>query len=427
MPDVVKIGQVGSIKRHNPKGCQSSGCTQRGRRVAAWRSSCRKGRVTDFRTTLVRQCIACLIMPCLSPSPVSSTDTSTLTVSRKMSLQQTKFYVIFEEGRKRYEKKSGHRLDITFSASLTTVADVRGYVERENDKFAAFRNKNRNVYERLTVAFTPIERISHVVAAASSTGFPPAGACLGAAALLIKSAQNVSAHYDRIIELFDVLAVRVPILLVYMRLTADQGIMDRFELHNLERTSPQIEENFANVLATILEMIGYSTKAIMRKRWKEYMARLLQGDDQKMEQLRTRLDRLVRDGTSLVIEQIYTTVNDIGDRTKQTAVQVEDIKGDTSQIGMDIGDMKDTNRTIIDLLQKQHQTKRDNDLYDIIGPAQPNTDKMEAILRDRVSGTGNWLLAEPAFASWLRQKSLYSGSVEDPVVGRLFSLALSSH
>jgi hypothetical protein len=122
---------------------------------------------------------------------------------------------------------------------------------------------------------------------------------LGAAALLIKSAQDVSAHYDRIIELFDVLAVRVPILLVYMRLTADQGIMDRFELHDLERTSPQIEENFANVLATILELIGYFTKAIMRKRWKEYMARLLQGDDQKMERLRTRLDRLVRDGTSL--------------------------------------------------------------------------------------------------------------------------------
>jgi hypothetical protein len=97
-------------------------------------------------------------------------------------------------------------------------------------------------------------------------------------------------------------------------------------------------------------------------------------------------------------------VNDIGDRIKQTAVQVEDIKGDTSQIGMDMGDMKDTNRTIMDLLQKQHQTKRDNDLYDILRPAQPNTDKMEAILRDRVSRTGNWLLAEPAFASWLRQE-----------------------
>ena len=183
-----------------------------------------------------------------------------------MCVQHTEFYIIFEEGQKRYEKKFGQRLDITLSASLNTVAVVRGYVERENDKFATFRDKNRNIHERLTVAFTPVERLGHIVGAASSVGFPPAGACLGAAALMIKSAQNVSAHYDRIIELFDVLAVRILILYAYMRLMAEQGILDRFELHYLDRTSSQIEENFANVLATILEMLGYSTKAIMRKR-----------------------------------------------------------------------------------------------------------------------------------------------------------------
>jgi hypothetical protein len=74
----------------------------------------------------------------------------------------------------------------------------------------------------------------------------------------------------------------------------------------------------------------------MHKRWKEYLARLLQGDDQKMEQLRTRLDRLVRDGSTLVVEHIYTSVNDIDDRTK-------DIKSDTckiGKIGVDIDNMK---------------------------------------------------------------------------------------
>jgi hypothetical protein len=140
----------------------------------------------------------------------------------------------------------------------------------------------------------------------------------------------------------------------------------------------------------------------MHKRWKEYLARLLQGDDQKMEQLRTRLDRLVRDGSTLVVEHIYTSVNDIDDRTK-------DIKSDTckiGKIGVHIDNMKDTSRTMMDLLQKQHRTKHENenDLYDILRPVQPNTDKLEAILRDRISGTGNWLLAEPTFASWLRQE-----------------------
>ncbi|KAF2829113.1 hypothetical protein CC86DRAFT_403770 [Ophiobolus disseminans] len=136
-----------------------------------------------------------------------------------MSQQRTKFESIFQEGRRRYEKKTGQQLDVTLLATMSTVADI--------------------------------------VAAGSSAGFPPAGACLGAVALLVKSAQDVSAHYDRIVDLFDMLA----------------STMSRFDLHDLENTSPQLEENFANVLATILEMIGYSTKAISRKRWKEYMAR----------------------------------------------------------------------------------------------------------------------------------------------------------
>jgi hypothetical protein len=50
-----------------------------------------------------------------------------------------------------------------------------------------------------------------------------------------------------------------------------QNIMDRFELYDLDRTTPQLEENFANVLATVLEMIGLSTKAIIRKSWKEFL------------------------------------------------------------------------------------------------------------------------------------------------------------
>lgn len=183
----------------------------------------------------------------------------------------------------------------------------------------------------------------------------------------------------------------------------EQGIMDRLELHDLDHTSPQLENNFANVLATILELLGYSTKAITRKRWKEYMARLLQGEDQKLAQLHKRLERLVQDGTSLVIEQVNTRVTEIAGHTTRTVAKVEDIKVDTERIGADIGNMKDTSHAIMDLLQKQHHTKCDNDIYNLLRPAQPNTDKMEGIMRDRVAGTGGWLWSEPAFQSWLRR------------------------
>ncbi|KAF2682295.1 hypothetical protein K458DRAFT_391319 [Lentithecium fluviatile CBS 122367] len=83
-----------------------------------------------------------------------------------------------------------------------------------------------------------------------------------------------------------------------------QDIMDRFESHNLDRTTPQLEENFTKVLATVLEMIGMSTKAIVRKRWKMYFVKVLKGEDEKIKELRKGLDQLVQHGTSLVVEQM---------------------------------------------------------------------------------------------------------------------------
>tara|TARA_R110002003_G_scaffold152_2_gene13583 strand:- start:3907 stop:4338 length:432 start_codon:yes stop_codon:yes gene_type:complete len=126
-----------------------------------------------------------------------------------MSQQKSNFESIFNEGRKQYEKQTKQRLDPTFCSTLNTVSDLRKHIERENDKFATFRDRNNNIYDRLNTAFAPVERFGHILGAGSSAGFPPAGACLGAVAILIKSAHDVSAHYDRIVELLDMLAVRV--------------------------------------------------------------------------------------------------------------------------------------------------------------------------------------------------------------------------
>jgi hypothetical protein len=124
-----------------------------------------------------------------------------------MSQQQSRFEINFEAGKRRHEKKTGQRLDATLFASMSTVSDMRSYVEQENDKFATSRAQNVKIYDRLNTAFTPLERVSQIISAGTSAGFPPAGACLGAVSLLIKSAQDVSSHYDRILDVFEMLAV----------------------------------------------------------------------------------------------------------------------------------------------------------------------------------------------------------------------------
>jgi hypothetical protein len=177
--------------------------------------------------------------------------------------------------------------------------------------------------------------------------------------------------------------------------------MDRFELHDIDRITPQLEENFANVLATVLEMIALSTKAVERKRWKEYMAKIWKGQNEQMEQLRQRLDQLVRDGTSMVVEQTNSSVNRIEAQTANANTHIERIGNHTKHLSLDILNIKDTSREILDMLLQQHSTRKDNDLYDILKPTQTNTDRMEAIRRGRVADTGLWLFQEPAFQSWL--------------------------
>jgi hypothetical protein len=106
-------------------------------------------------------------------------------------MSKSKFEVIFETGRLRYEKKTGQQLDVTLVASLTTVADLRDYVERQNGQFDAFRNKNKSIFNGLNSAFAPTERFGHSVAVGTLVGFPPAGACFGASASMIWYVKNV--------------------------------------------------------------------------------------------------------------------------------------------------------------------------------------------------------------------------------------------
>jgi hypothetical protein len=89
-----------------------------------------------------------------------------------MIQQKSKFESIFDQGRKQYEKQTKQRLDTTFCSTLNTVSDLRKRIERENDKFATFKDRNNNIYDRLNTAFAPVERFGHILGAGSSAGFP---------------------------------------------------------------------------------------------------------------------------------------------------------------------------------------------------------------------------------------------------------------
>ncbi|OAG10172.1 uncharacterized protein CC84DRAFT_1070139, partial [Paraphaeosphaeria sporulosa] len=70
-----------------------------------------------------------------------------------------------------------------------------------------FNSKNKIIYAKLDTIFTTIECLGNCIASAVSANSPHIGACFGAVAVRIKSALDDSAHYYRIMEMFEVMGV----------------------------------------------------------------------------------------------------------------------------------------------------------------------------------------------------------------------------
>jgi archaellum component FlaC len=96
---------------------------------------------------------------------------------------------------------------------------------------------------------------------------------------------------------------------------------------------------------------------------------LLKGDDEKLEELRKRLDRLVQDSTSLVIEQVNNSVLRIGDQTAKTGAKVDELESTATKIVVGVDDIRNGNNAIMDLLLEQHSTSQEDNIYDVMKPA----------------------------------------------------------
>lgn len=119
-----------------------------------------------------------------------------------------RFAAIAADAAKRYSETSGKiQLDDYLSPKIRTVDDLIKQVELQNAQFAEFRAKRHAVFGAMAAAMKPVEVIGEIVAGAAEEGFPPAQNVFCAVVYLIKAAQDTSAMYDGIVELFEKLQV----------------------------------------------------------------------------------------------------------------------------------------------------------------------------------------------------------------------------
>lgn len=126
-----------------------------------------------------------------------------------MSKHEEQIPDIYRKALKRYEEVTKKKLDDPLVLKIKSIDDFLNGIDQLNHEFKAFREIRHTFFKVLEGVLKPVEFISNIAAGAASMPFPPATLVFGAATYLINAAKGVSATYNAIQELMEMLKVRM--------------------------------------------------------------------------------------------------------------------------------------------------------------------------------------------------------------------------
>jgi hypothetical protein len=204
------------------------------------------------------------------------------------------FSEIWEEALRIYQSET-HRdlLKDKALASLQSTDDLLAHLEAQEGKFKTFIEKKKKLWSVLKASMEPVAVLGDVAQAfLQGTPFASAGAIFAATSYLVRSAKGVSDAYASIIELLERLA----------------DFSDRLEEYAKDVIDVKLRKKITLILATLLEIIAKSERAIARGRVKEYARVAFLGKDDGVVEALTRLQVLVEaEGRFVAAKTLSTT------------------------------------------------------------------------------------------------------------------------
>jgi fungal STAND N-terminal Goodbye domain len=273
--------------------------------------------------------------------------------------------------------------------------DLLVVIGRDNDKFSGFREKRSKLYNVLKVALGPVSIASSLAKEAiASSPFAPASVILGAVALLIKSASGVSQVYDCIEKLFSKLS----------------GFTQRLEEYVQTDINYHLRRNLIFVLTCLLHILGRSECVIKEGRWRKFGKVFALGEDAKVKELFSELEKLLDNEQRLVGAISYRICTDV------------DIK---------IDEVMNTTRATLEMAKQSESQRRSGDLAALIEKhlITPAYHKNAAIYHEyndaTLKSSGEWLMAEAKFQDWLDRKSRFLFVRGGPGTGKSYLSAIT--
>lgn len=241
----------------------------------------------------------------------------------------------------------------------------------------------------------PIELVGNLAAGAASAVFPPSSMCFGAAMYLINAARGVSASLDAIADLLGVL----------------KDFTVRLKVYNREDLSNELREKLTEILTTVIEIFARSTKVIkdgVLNRLKSFGKNVLLGNDQKMQGLMGKLDKLTESEGRLVGAETLVEAKRTGRNVEAVQVTLTENTIQLSQLTMTQNEMSQGVDQILNAIegqnaeaQEEKSTKHLETVKKVLKPSVTPQDRYDEIRRDHVHGSGDWVLDEHALHAWV--------------------------
>lgn len=153
----------------------------------------------------------------------------------------------------------------------------------------------------------------------------------------------------------------------------------RLEFYIKEEMSPQLRERVVKILAALFETLIIATEEVNRGRVKAYFRRVFLKDS-KVPGALAKLDSLTKGEEGLVMAETLASIKRSISLQHHLAEEVESLRAETRE------------RTALTNRQR---------MKSILEPSVYADDRYNSLNNSRTRGTGDWLVEDPTFKSWV--------------------------
>ncbi|EEP81091.1 predicted protein [Uncinocarpus reesii 1704] len=255
--------------------------------------------------------------------------------------------------------------------------------------------KYRRAKDAINKTLLCIQNLGAIVADAASKAFGPSTLCFNAVSYLITSAQNYSKIFDGVSELFERISAFLDRFEVYAR---SKTIGVQIDLH-LRKIIHELLRSFMRICSLSIK-ISKQSKLLLAL--EVFSFRTDKGVSEELEKLETLIQRETGMGVALILESVKINESNIvtGFTETKSSLRMINSKADgiTSQLAGVSKILENAAKSKeADGLSKRNREKIKHALK--IEKETWRTDQ-EEFLRTMVSGSGEWLLTDPQFATW---------------------------